>query len=70
MSNLQLDRAVFLTERTLAERWSISAKTLRNWRVSGLGPHFVKIGGAVRYSIDAVEAFESEQARARTGTRL
>ncbi|MGE0502082.1 MAG: helix-turn-helix transcriptional regulator [Rhizobiaceae bacterium] len=60
---------LFLTERELAQRWALSAKTLRNWRVSGLGPPFVKIGGAVRYSLDAVEAFESEQARSSTGAR-
>ena len=58
---------VFWTERSLAQRWAISEKTLRNWRVSGHGPPFIKIGGAVRYSIDAIEAFESAQARASTG---
>lgn len=59
----------YLTERALAERWAIAAKTLRNWRVTGHGPAYIKIGGAVRYSLDAIEAYESAHARSSTAER-
>lgn len=48
-----------LTPSALAERWSISSKTLANNRTRGTGPAFVRInGGTVRYPLDAVEAYE------------
>lgn len=34
----------------LAEEWQVSVKTLANWRSSRLGPPYVKIAGAIRYS--------------------
>jgi len=50
----------FLTPTALAERWSITTKTLANNRTRGTGPTFVKINGAsVRYPLDAIEAYEN-----------
>lgn len=50
----------FLTPQQLSERWEgrISARTLANWRSAGMGPPFVKIGGAIVYKRDDVEAWE------------
>jgi excisionase family DNA binding protein len=44
-------------EREIAERLHISVSTLRNWRVAKRGPHFLKLGRAVRYRLADVEAF-------------
>jgi predicted DNA-binding transcriptional regulator AlpA len=40
-----------LTEDEVAQRLSVSVRTLQGWRVRGGGPHFVKLGNgrAVRY---------------------
>lgn len=49
----------FLTPAALAERWSITTKTLANKRVRGEGPAYTKIGGAVRYALADVECYEA-----------
>ena len=58
----------FLTERLLAERWAISAKTIRNWRSNGLGPPHVKLNGAGRYELSDVVAFEQSRRRSSTSS--
>ena len=40
-----------------AAYFSLSPKTLNKWRLTGEGPVFSKIGGAVRYSIDDLDEF-------------
>ena len=49
---------VFLTEKQLASRHQLSAKTLRNARVAGTYIRFVRIGRAVRYRLSDVLAYE------------
>lgn len=52
----------FLTPHQLSERWEkrINVRTLANWRTQGTGPRYVKIGGAIVYKIDDVEAYEAK----------
>jgi hypothetical protein len=47
----------FLTEKQAAERLALSPYTLRNWRSSGTGPPTLKLGGAVRYHLPALDAW-------------
>ncbi len=50
----------YLTARELAERWKIHHRTLSNWRLTGRGPDFLKFGSwNIRYTLEAVEAYES-----------
>lgn len=56
----------FLTPERLAERWSITSATLSQWRWSGKGPRFLKIGGRVLYRIPDVEDFEAQKVRQNT----
>ncbi|GAA1751089.1 helix-turn-helix transcriptional regulator [Aeromicrobium alkaliterrae] len=58
MSITPLPARRYLSPTLLAERWSITPKTLANWRHLGTGPTFTKIGGMVRYPISDVEAYE------------
>ena len=37
----------------LADLLSISPMTLRNWRSLGKGPHYLKVGGCVRYPVES-----------------
>ena len=55
-----------LTEQQLAERWELSPKTLQAWRHQGKALPFFKIGRNVRYSLEAVEAFEQSSLRKST----
>lgn len=50
---------VYLSERQLARRWQTSTRTLQRWRASGKGPPFLQLGGAIRYRLADIEAFES-----------
>jgi predicted site-specific integrase-resolvase len=47
-----------LNQIELANRWKISPRTLERWRWAGQGPAFVKLGGRVVYSLEAIEAYE------------
>jgi hypothetical protein len=50
----------YLTARELAKRWKIHHLTLSNWRLTGRGPGFLKFGCRnIRYTLEAVEAYES-----------
>ncbi len=50
----------FLTADEVSERYrgSISVGTLRNWRAMKVGPSFAKIGKAVLYPLDELEAWD------------
>lgn len=52
----------------LSRRWSMSPRTLERWRWLGQGPAYLKVGGAIRYRIEDVEAYE--QARLRGSRSL
>lgn len=50
----------FLTADEVSERYrgEISVGTLRNWRSARVGPAFVKIGKAVLYPVDQLDAWD------------
>ena len=50
-----------LRQAEVAQRWSVSHRTLERWRWTGAGPRFLKIGGRVVYRVEEVEAFEAQQ---------
>jgi hypothetical protein len=43
----------------LAERWKVSARTLEKWRQTRRGPPYLLIGGAIRYRIEDILAYEA-----------
>ena len=51
----------FLNERELSEAIGISVKTLQRWRLFKKGPVYRKLGGAVRYASDDVQAWISSR---------
>lgn len=47
-----------LSDAQVAERLGVSLFTVRAWRYRGMGPRFLKMGRAVRYRSQDVEAFK------------
>lgn len=56
----------YLPEIPAAEFLGLSHRTLQRWRVDGAGPRFYKLGRAVRYRLDDLQAWAEEQARRST----
>ncbi len=54
------------TEKQEAARLGFSVRTLQQWRLRGGGPPYLKIGSAVRYNPDAVDAWLYERTRHNT----
>ncbi|MBV5266467.1 helix-turn-helix transcriptional regulator [Pinisolibacter aquiterrae] len=52
----------YLTTEEVAERYrgGVSVGTLRNWRAMKIGPSFIKIGKAVLYPINELEAWDKQ----------
>jgi hypothetical protein len=48
-----------LNQVQLSRRWSLSPRTLERWRWLKQGPDFIKAGGRVIYTIDAIKTFEA-----------
>ena len=48
---------LFYRPNEVANILSISTRTLANKRALGNGPPFLKLGGVIRYPIDAFETF-------------
>ena len=59
-----------LTENAVAARLGLSPATLRNWRVNGLGPPFVRLSRrAVRYEAEVVDEWIASRARRSTSDK-
>ena len=52
----------FLTAKEVSDRYrgGISVGTLRNWRAMRIGPTFVKVGKAVLYPINELDAWDQK----------
>jgi len=55
-----------LDETKVARVLGLSVKTLRRWRWAGKGPAFRKLGRAVRYASNDLEAFIASALRTST----
>ena len=65
MDSQELRDVVLLTEREVAS-FFLSVRTLQNWRVTGGGPEFVKLGSRVVYRTTSIRAFLNERQRRST----
>jgi hypothetical protein len=61
-----LNRVPLLTEQEGAKLLGLSVATLRRWRWLGIGPSYLKLGSAVRYSFDDLTTFIEENRRTNT----
>ena len=59
MAESEKAKRLYLDEKLLAARWSMSVKHIRNLRFSGFGPKVTYFGRSVRYRLRDVQAFEN-----------
>ncbi len=59
----------YMTTYEAAELLGLSAGTLRVWRCQGQGPSYYKVGNAVRYKVDDLEAWKSANVKRIEGYR-
>jgi hypothetical protein len=50
-----------LTPEQLADHWQLSPKTLANQRALGIGPPYLRIGRAIRYSREACDQWLTQE---------
>ncbi|NVK59259.1 MAG: helix-turn-helix domain-containing protein [Rhodobacteraceae bacterium] len=53
-------KPICLNQKELAERWTISHRTVERWRWAGESPAYMKIGGSVVYRVADIEGFERD----------
>lgn len=63
------DHIILLIEKEAAKALALSPKTLRNWRVIGAGPPFVRIGRLIRYRASDVTQFIESGVRTSTSSK-
>jgi len=61
INQCKVQMAEYLSEKALAKKWGIDFRTLQKWRCQGIGPPYIKIGIAVRYSPASIRKFEKER---------
>ena len=59
---------IHLSAQEVAQRWSVSVRTLERWRAAGSGPAWLRLGSGVRYRLADVLAFEEAQLRRPDGS--
>lgn len=60
-----------LSPKDLSERYKgrVTERTLANWRSTGQGPRFVKIGGRVMYPVEKVIEWEERRMSPSIGSK-
>ena len=66
----ELKGVALLKEREVASFLRVSVRTLQNWRVSGGGPEFIKLGSRVVYPTSSIDAFLNKRQRRSTSQPL
>lgn len=59
-----------ITADTLADRLGTKRRTVDEWRITGKGPKFIRVGRSVRYRPEAVEAWLLSQERKSTSEEV
>ena len=59
-----------LTPPALADRLEVTERTLSEWRITGRGPAFIRLGKTVRYRPSAVETWLLSQEHQSTSEEV
>lgn len=62
LEEVEMTESKFLTAEEVSQRYrgEIAVGTLRNWRARRVGPPFVKIGKAVLYPVQELDAWDKK----------
>ena len=60
------ERSITVSPKEAADRLGCTPETLANWRWSGRGPCYVKVGGRVRYRLADLADYLDTQTRNST----
>jgi len=62
-SAMKVKADVRLTPEEVVDRWRnrVNTRTLANWRSSGNGPRFTKVGNRILYPLKAVQEYEERR---------
>lgn len=60
------ERVTTVSAEEAAVCLGLEAGTLANWRWTGRGPHFIKVGGRVRYRLSDLAEYLDRQTRSST----
>jgi len=60
---------LLLTQREAALALRLSERTLERWRVSGIGPHFVRLNHSIRYRQQDLDAHVAARVVASTSQK-
>jgi hypothetical protein len=52
-----------ISQEQVAKMIGVKVSALQKWRVLGRGPDFIKVGGLVRYEVDALKAWLKSRTR-------
>lgn len=52
-------QSTLMSERELALRWGCTSRTLQRWRAGAHGPHFLRLGGSIRYRLSDIIEYEN-----------
>lgn len=66
MGNSLENRSTTLAPGESARRLGVKVSTLANWRWSGRGPAYLKVGGKVRYRAEDLASWLDSQTRRST----
>lgn len=63
MTTESKDAEKFLSVKQVSERWGgqVKVRTLNNWRQTGGGPPYVKVGGSILYKLSDIVAWEASR---------
>ena len=61
--------ATLLTSREVAALLSVSVRSLERWRVSGIGPRFVRLNHSIRYRQSDLDAHVAAHVVASTSEK-
>lgn len=64
---IRADDLTLVDTKVAADFMDIKHLTLQNWRSTGKGPKFIKVGRSVRYRLSDLKAWLEAQTRNHTG---
>lgn len=70
MSEKPSDKQLLFTPKELSAHWRVTVDTLQKWRMNNIGPVYIKIGGHIMYTRNAIKQYERQRMFHGTSSRV